>query len=572
VLRYTGPLEPPALHLVTVSVNRYADAALSLDPPERDAAAITQVFRQRGASLYAKVNTASIADSQATKAGVLQAIRDTARLSKAQDTLVVYLSGQGLMHGEQYYFLPREFPSVARLSPAELQSKAIAAPDVGEAMAAGSALKRLLVFDTGHAGHTNRTARSPFAFRGAVERLSRSEGAFTIAVGPVPAVQAETADAKHSLLTYTLLAGLHAVDEGPLENQWIRTSRDDGVAHVLEWFAFAARHLPQLGPNQDVQHAGAGTSFPLLPVTGARMPAVASATNDQTPAGSSASPQPARPAVEPEVHGDRPLAHVVAVGVNRYRQSAMNLQYAAPDASAIAELFRRRGETLYGATRIQTLLDDQATRAGILDAVKQVAATAQPDDVTVLFLAGHGAMVGQRYYFIPHEFQHGPGSADDDIRRLGLPADTLADALGEVRALKQLLILDTCASGSVFQLGHTLRDPVAFRRFVERLGQRQGVFTIAAAAAGEAAQEIDELRHGALTYALLAALHAVPPGPLEGKSLHAANSRGQAEVLDWFSFAAGHVPRLTKHFLGQEQTVQVSGQGRSFNVLPAGEY
>ncbi len=112
---------------------------------------------------------------------------------------------------------------------------------------------------------------------------------------------------------------------------------------------------------------------------------------------------------------------------------------------------------------------------------------------------------------------------------------------------------------------------MAFRGVVERLGRRKGVFTIAATAAGKEAQEVGELEHGALTYALLAGMGAVPPGPLEGKTLRPGNPQGVADVLEWFSFASGHVPRLTQRYLGSEQFVQTSGQGTSFLVLPASE-
>lgn len=36
--------------------------------------------------------------------------------------------------------------------------------------------------------------------------------------------------------------------------------------------------------------------------------------------------------------------HVVAVGINEYRNPALNLNYAEPDAKGIAEFFRRAGE------------------------------------------------------------------------------------------------------------------------------------------------------------------------------------------------------------------------------------
>jgi WD40 repeat protein len=269
----------------------------------------------------------------------------------------------------------------------------------------------------------------------------------------------------------------------------------------------------------------------------------------------------------------RPDLYVLAVGVNRYKQEAMNLKFAAADARAFADLFRRRGKGgLYADVHPTTLLDDKATRAGLRKELEAIAKQARPQDTLLVFLAGHGSTLGQRYFFIPHEFSRTEGKTlEEDVRKQGVPGDELADHLGAVPALKRVLVLDTCQSGGALALRRG-RDPFALRGAVERLSRSQGVFTIAAAAAGEEAQEVQELGHGVLTYALLAGLRAVEGGPLEGKEwIKPNNPERVADVLEWFSFASGQVPRLTRKYFGREQDVQSSGQGNSFPLLPVEE-
>ena len=70
----------------------------------------------------------------------------------------------------------------------------------------------------------------------------------------------------------------------------------------------------------------------------------------------------------------------------------------------------------------------------------------------------------------------------------------------------------------------TARNPFAFRGVIERLSRSQGVFTIAATAASDEAQEVKELGHGVLTYALLAGLRAVDNGPLADEGILPAKS------------------------------------------------
>lgn len=91
---------------------------------------------------------------------------------------------------------------------------------------------------------------------------------------------------------------------------------------------------------------------------------------------------------------------------------------------------------------------------------------------------------------------------------------------------------------------------------------------LAMLASGEEAQEVEDLGHGVLTYALLAGLQAAPSGPLEGHSVRPNSPDQVADVLEWFGFASAHVPRLTKKYFGKEQDVETSGQGTSFPVLP----
>jgi len=515
-----------------------------------------------------------LVDEQATKPNILKAVRRAAEKAQPQDTLLVFLAGHGVMVDQQYYFLPHEFRRQAEMFELDVRQQGLLSADLGDALAAVPALKRMVVFDTGQSGGKAglaRTARDPFAFRGAVERLSRSQGVFTIAAAAVSDRGQEVPALGHGVLTYALLAGLRAAAGGPLKERWIEPSDEDRVARVLEWYGFASTHVPRLSkelfgqPSQEVQLGGAGgTSFPVLPLSAsAELPQTATAK----PA--AAQPQP-RPAPAVVGRGTSKL-YLIAVGIDRYAQEAMNLKYAASDAQAIAELFRHRGPRHYSAVQAQEILDAQATRTGILQTLEEVARQAQADDLLIVFLAGHGRMVGQRYYFIPHDFRGQADALDEDIRQQGLAADVLGDALSRVSASKRLLIFDTCASGGALGLSRENRDAFAFRGAIEKLGQQQGVFAIAASSAGAEAQEIEDLGHGVLTYALLAGLKAVRSGPLDGLSVQPASPDGMADVLEWLSYASGHVPRLTKSFLGREQEVQVAGQGVSFPVLPTSE-
>jgi WD40 repeat protein len=269
---------------------------------------------------------------------------------------------------------------------------------------------------------------------------------------------------------------------------------------------------------------------------------------------------------------EKPELYIVAVGVNDYAEPSLRLSFAAQDARDMVQVFSRRAAKLYEQTHVTELIDGQATKEAIRGALADVAAKAQPQDALLVFLSGHGFTVGQRYYFIPPEFQKQSERIEDDIRRDGYAIDELGDAFRAVPALKRMLVLDTCNSGAaIAQSTQKGRNPFAFQGAIERLSRAQGIFTLAAAAATDDTVEVQELEHGVLTYSLLAGLRAVDHGPLADKWVQPDNAEQVVGVLEWFNFATGQVPRLTKQYTGQAQDVQMSGEGTSFPVLPLGE-
>ncbi|MEQ8791513.1 MAG: caspase family protein [Pirellulaceae bacterium] len=260
--------------------------------------------------------------------------------------------------------------------------------------------------------------------------------------------------------------------------------------------------------------------------------------------------------------------YAICVGVSKYAQPAMNLQFAAKDAESLGGLFRERAAALYGKdnVHIAELTDSRGTRESIEHAFKLAAERARPQDTLVVFLAGHGAMVGQRYYFIPHDFHAKQEKVEDDIRDQGIPGDVVDELVSSVPALKRVIIYDTCQSGGALALGYRTRSGFAFRGALERMARASGSFMIAATSASEEATEIDDLGHGVLTYALLAGAGAVDVGPLKTQRLKSDGDL--VEVRDWFNYAQDKVPLVTKTFLGQEQFVTSSGSGTSFPLLP----
>ena len=265
--------------------------------------------------------------------------------------------------------------------------------------------------------------------------------------------------------------------------------------------------------------------------------------------------------------------YVLAVGVNKYTDEAHNLKYAVNDADAIAKVFNKRGIESYGTGRVhvQTLLDSRATARNIQRAILKISKEAKPQDIFILTLSGHGRMVHQRYFFLPHEFTLvGKQSPDEATRRYGLPSDVLESWINQVPALKKIIVYDTCQSGGAVAQTRMTRNPFEFQRAFENFRRSTGSFIIAAATASKNAEEIEELEHGALTYSLLAGLGAADRGPFKNRNIESKN--GLIQVNDWLQFAQENVSLLTKTYYGTEQRVTVFSEGRSFPILKSKEF
>lgn len=246
----------------------------------------------------------------------------------------------------------------------------------------------------------------------------------------------------------------------------------------------------------------------------------------------------AAPAVAP-VRPRKPRLHVLAAGVDRFLHADRlvefklePLAYAVKDARAVRSRLVGGAGALYEAARGELLVDDQVTQSGWLSALGTLrdaaVAGVQPDDVVVVFLAGHGlvdARDGRGYSYLCHDADL-VESGNACVPRGGVVTWKDFEPLANLPCRK-IAIVDTCHSGALTPAsrGTTLRD------FQENM-----ILVLAAAADDESSVESDTWGHGAFTRALLDVLAADSAAARDGVvSLD--------EVIDHVVAA---VPRMTR--------------------------
>lgn len=130
----------------------------------------------------------------------------------------------------------------------------------------------------------------------------------------------------------------------------------------------------------------------------------------------------------------------VMVGISDYPGSGNDLPLTAEDARKLQQALQRQG-TL-AAERV-TLIDGQATRAGLRQAFQRVAAAAGPDDLFLFFYSGHGNQVRGQVSATE------PDGKNETIEMVdgAITDDDLNEMFQQVRSRTALLILDSCFSG-----------------------------------------------------------------------------------------------------------------------------
>ncbi|HEY1342901.1 MAG TPA: caspase family protein [Bryobacteraceae bacterium] len=227
-------------------------------------------------------------------------------------------------------------------------------------------------------------------------------------------------------------------------------------------------------------------------------------------------------------------AYLVAIGVNRYADASLNLEYARLDAEEFLKQVSARQEGMKQFAHVERTLavDDDATRDRVAAALRDVSARAGPNDAILIFYAGHGIARDGHFYLLPHDARIGTKGAPEH----GISDSDLEDLLQPAIAGHIALVLDTCQSGATLDSAEWRRGPLNSRGMAQ-LAYEKGIYLLAAAQSDGVAKERRELGHGLLTYALL--MEGLDPAYADRSP-----QDGLVTLGEWLSYAGRRVPQL----------------------------
>src|SRR5277367_3484711 len=198
----------------------------------------------------------------------------------------------------------------------------------------------------------------------------------------------------------------------------------------------------------------------------------------------------------------KPKLYAVTIGVSDYADPDLRLGYAADDARGFAEALQKQKGGLYGDVQVKTLVDGEATRTSVVEALEWLGESVTARDVAMVLIAGHGVTdEKQNYWFLP---------ADVSMKHLSSSAVSQDDILRAMRGVygKAILFLDTChANQAIAAGGVAARGPVDVNSVVNELAKTEnGLIVFSSSQGRESSLELAQFGHGDFTEALIEGL------------------------------------------------------------------
>jgi len=184
---------------------------------------------------------------------------------------------------------------------------------------------------------------------------------------------------------------------------------------------------------------------------------------------------------------------LLTVGVNKYSDPSLNLNYSVADANLIVQTLKDNAKVAFS----KSLTDEKATKQRILAELKELSRGEQ-HDVLAIYLAGHGMVIGKEWYFLPHETKMQPTLKQ--IATAGITSTELSDVFKNSNIQHILLMVDSCHSGASTDAFSNLQN--GQRYFTRQLSRSLGITVITATVKEQEAAELQSLGHGLFTYLL----------------------------------------------------------------------
>ena len=214
----------------------------------------------------------------------------------------------------------------------------------------------------------------------------------------------------------------------------------------------------------------------------------------------------------------------------------------------------RRVRQLFKKVELHTLYDKEATRQKILSKLDELSALVSQEDVLIFYYAGHGSMIDNKFYFIPTESSRLYDASS--LHKEAIEASVIQEKFKNIKALKQLIVMDACQSGGSVELLAT--RGAQEEKAIAQLSRSAGIHVMASAGSEQFATEFNTLGHGLFTHVLIKGLQGEADG---------APKDGKVTIYELKSYVDDQVPEVTRKLKGNPQYPYTFSRGHDFPLV-----
>ncbi len=290
-----------------------------------------------------------------------------------------------------------------------------------------------------------------------------------------------------------------------------------------------------------------------------------------------------------------PTLYAIVGGVSDYTGTQLDLNFAAKDAEDFSNALRlgatrmlcpdKKAECL-NKINITTLSTSRnpgtilPTKENFRREFARIAHEAKPEDIVIVYLSGHGVSLDNTdtYFYLTQDASStNREDLQKNFRKVSITSDELLCWLSPLqceadkqlefegkpqfgtKALKQVIILDTCASGKAgAKISLTAQKDLTTdqRRAIEFLKDKSGTHILMGSTADAPSYEASRFGQGLLTYSLLTGMR--------GAALQKPSNLVDVRTL--FDYAEKQVPALAQDIGGIQRPTIASPSGKNFVI------
>lgn len=208
------------------------------------------------------------------------------------------------------------------------------------------------------------------------------------------------------------------------------------------------------------------------------------------------------------IYNRKPSLVVIAVGINDYQKHG-DLKYARDDAICLIQALEKQTGVFYESVESRLFTDRKSysestgkyefpgTRENILDGFQWLSDNVKhPDDIAIIFLAGHGVEERNRYYFLTVDSDY------SNMRTKAINYHDIEECVEDIRENKRgnvLVLVDTCRR---IKNRNRLIDTV-IRNAMSGLYAKNLCSVFMSTTPDNFSEESDDLKHGYFSQTLI---------------------------------------------------------------------